>query len=52
MALNKKIVKAVEDKTKEEPELKEFLVKYLRAVESGKQPKRVIEKLLNETTQQ
>lgn len=52
MALNKKIVKAVEAKTKDDPKLMEFLVKYLRAVESGKQPKRIIDKLLNETTQQ
>lgn len=48
MALNKKIVKAIEEKTKGEPQLRNFLAKYLHEIEAGHQPKRVIEKLLNE----
>lgn len=51
MALNKKIVKAIEDKTKDDPTLKKFLVKYLQEIEAGHQPKRVIDKLLNDISE-
>lgn len=52
MALNKKIVKVIEDKTKDDPKLRKFLVKYLQELEAGHQAKRILDTLLKEIPQE
>lgn len=47
MALNRRILKAIDEKTEQDPELRSFLKNYLRDYEEGQQAKRIIDKLLN-----
>jgi hypothetical protein len=46
MAINKKIITKIEDKTKSDIILQKNLIKVLSSIEEGKQGKRTIEKII------
>ena len=48
MALNKKIVTKIKEKTADEPFLRQQLPALLSRIEGGRQPKREIEKIIKE----
>lgn len=48
MAINQKIVKKIKEKTTEDPIKKRMILNFLTRVEEGRQPKREIDKIMNE----
>jgi len=48
MAINEKIIKRIKAKTENDPTKRRLLTSYLARVEEGKQPKKVINKIMDE----